>query len=102
MQKPFTIATPRYYIRGPNGDHFDVFNKRTNAIIAAIALAVDFPGATFIVWKQVFNKDTQIFSINLNMSFSFTDITSIYEGFLSSFKKKNDKTKYWRKFDGNS
>lgn len=99
MQKAFTIATPRYYIRGQNGDHFDVFNKRANAIAAAMEFASNFSGVTFLVVKKVFNKEKTIFSIKLDVSSDFNDTQLIYKNMVKVFQSKLNKTKYWRKSD---
>lgn len=95
--KSLTIMTPRYLIENENGDHFDIFNQRKNAIKAAIQLGTEHPGNTFLVLKKVNNSKKVVFSINLDMQYSLTDIKDIYQSMLEVYGKKSNKVKYWRK-----
>lgn len=97
MVKPFTLKTPQYHIMGLKGEHFDVFNKRGNAIKEAIKLASEYPGATFLVIKRVHNKDKTIFSFKIDADVNFEDLVDMYDGVLEAFKIKKDKTQFWRK-----
>jgi len=100
MPKPYTIATPRYRIEGVKGEYYDVFNKRANAIKAAISMAVEYPGATFLVVKHVFHKTKVIFKIKIDSQFEFEDLQNVCNGMIDTYQKKLDKTKFWRKSDG--
>lgn len=100
MIKPFTIATPQYSIESIKGDHFDIFNKRSNAIKAAIKMATEYPGATFLVVKKSFHKKKVVFSFKLDMQLDFEDVQTVYRSLAEVYQKKLDKTKYWRKSDG--
>lgn len=97
MVKPFTIATPRYHIRNIDGDTFDVFKRKTNAIAAAIELAIEYPDNTFLVVKTVNNKQKSIFTIKLDMQAFVMDVPDVYENIIKSFQKRLNKTKLWRK-----
>lgn len=99
MVKPFTIATPRYRIEGVKGEYFDVFNKRANAIKAAIKMASDYPGTTFLVVKIVFQKRKVIFRYQVDTQFDFDDLKDVYRGIIEVYQKKLDKTRFWRKSD---
>lgn len=96
MSRPYTTACPRYKVEGLNGEHFDVFNKRENAIKCATKLAVEYPGNTFIVIKNVFRKDKIIFSFKIDCISELRDIQHIYRGLVETYQKKLDKTKLWR------
>lgn len=98
-KKPFTIATPRYRIEGVKGEYFDVFNKRTNAIKAAIKMASDYPGTTFLVVKCVFHKRKVVFNYKVETQFDFDDMQDVYRGIIEVYQKKLDKTRFWRKSD---
>ncbi len=89
--------TPRYQIQSVKGDYFDVFNQRKNAIRGAIKLAVEYPGATFLVIKKVNQKDKTIFRFKIEADFDFDDLQEMYCGVIEAYQKKLDKTKYWRK-----
>lgn len=102
MPKVFTAATPRYRIEGVKGEFFDVFNKRKNAIKAAIQMATDYPGATFLVVRYANLKKKVIFRFMIEADFSFDDIQDVYRGVIEAYQKKLDKTKYWRKPDVSS
>lgn len=91
-----TIAIPRYRIEGQNGEFFNVFKKRVNAINYAINIAVEHYGNTFFVKKQVNNKSTIIFKIKIDAEFSINDLKTIYASMISSFQKKQNQIKYWR------
>lgn len=94
-----TAATPRFRIEGVNGEYFDVFNKRANAIKAAIKMATEYPGTTFVVVKKVNLKDKVIFRFKVEIDFDFDDIQDMYRGIIEAYQGKLDKTKYWRKPD---
>jgi hypothetical protein len=98
--KPFTAKTPRYRIEGVKGEFFDVFNQRKNAIRAAVRMAVEYPGATFLVVKKVNLKSKIIFRFMIEADFEFEDVQEMYRGVIEAYQKKLDKTKYWRKSDG--
>ena|ERR1700674_3517842 len=98
-KKPTTAATPRYRIESVKGDFFDVFNKRINAIKAAIKLAAEYPGTTFVVVKKVNFKDKTIFSFKVEVNCEFDDIQDMYQGILEAYQEKLNKTRYWRKSD---
>jgi len=97
--KAFTLATPRYAVESANGTHCDVFNKRANAIKAAIELAAEYPGTTFQVVKKAMHKRKIIFSFMVSVQMDFDDLQSVYGGIAATFQKKLDKTRYWRKLD---
>jgi hypothetical protein len=99
MKKAFTIATPRYSIESVKGAHFDIFNQRLNAIKAAIKLAVEYPGNTFIVVKKVNHTSKTIFSFKVEVQMELDDLQEIYQGIIDTYQIKKDKTKYWRKSD---
>lgn len=98
--QPFTAKTPRYKIESVKGDYFDVFSKRANAIKAAIKMAVEYPGAEFLVVKYVNLKKKIVFRLKIEAEFSFDDIQDVYRSLIEVYQKKLDKTKYWRKSDG--
>ena len=99
MHAPFTTKTPRYRIESVKGDYFDVFSQRKNAIKQAIKLAVEYPGATFLVIKHVNKKDKIIFRFKIEAEFDFDDLQEMYRGVIEAYQGKLDKTKYWRKAD---
>lgn len=98
--KAFTIATPRYAIESVRGDHLDIFSKRVNAIKAAIKMAAEYPGTTFLVVKKVNHKRKIIFRFMVDIQMDFNDLPDVYRAIAETFQKKSDKTKYWRKSDG--
>jgi hypothetical protein len=98
MPKAMTAGTPRYRVEGVKGEYFDVFNKRKSAIKAAIKLATEYPGTTFLVVKKTL-KDKVIFRFKIEVDFQFDDIQDFYRGVIEAYQKKLDKTKYWRKPD---
>src|SRR5277367_1350035 len=99
MTKAITSVTPRYRVEGVKGEYFDVFNKRKNAIKAAIKLATEYPGAIFLVVKKVNFKDKTIFSFKVAVDFEFEDIQDFYCGVIEAYQEKFDKTKHWIKSD---
>lgn len=99
MGKPHSIAVPYYQIRGVKGDVFDVFNKKANAIKAAIEMATDYPGTIFQVVKKVFHKEVLVFSFKIESQLDFEDIQDMYRGMIEVYQKKLDKTRFWRKPD---
>lgn len=98
-KKPFTPATPRYRVEGVKGEYYDVFSKRANAIKAAVQMAADYPGATFVVVKKVNLKDKVIFRFKIETEFKFDDLQDMLRAVVEVYQKKLDKTKYWRKPD---
>jgi len=99
MGKSYSIAVPRYQIRGVKGDVFDVFNKKTNAIQAAIEMATDYPGTTFQVVKKVFHKEVLVFSFKVEIQVDFDNLQDMYRSVIEVYQKKLDKTRFWRKPD---
>ncbi len=97
--KALTARIPRYRVEGVKGEYFDNFNRRKNAIKAAIKLAVEYPGATFVVVKKVNLKDKIIFRFKLEIEYQFNDIQDVLHGVVEVYQEKLDKTKYWRKSD---
>jgi hypothetical protein len=97
MRALSTAATPRYRIEGVKGEYFDVFGKRAKAIKAAIKLASEYPGTTFLVVKKANRKDKVIFRFKIETQFEFDDVQDIYRAFIEVYQKKLNKTKYWRK-----
>lgn len=98
MPKTMTAGTPRYRVEGVKGEYFDVFNKRKNAIKAAIKLATEYPGTTFLVIKKTL-KDKIVFRFKIEVDFQFNDIQDFYRSVIEAYQEKLDKTKYWRKPD---
>lgn len=98
-KKPSTGATPRYRIEGVKGEYFDVFNKKANAIKAAIAMAVEYPGTTFLVNRKSLVSEKIIFSFKIEADYRFDDVQDVYNGIIEAYQSKLDKTKYWRKPD---
>lgn len=94
--KPMTAATPRYRVQGVKGEYFDVYAKRKNAIRAAIKMATEYPGTTFLVVKKTL-KEKIIFRFKIEADFHFDDIQDVCRGVIEAYQKKLDKTKYWRK-----
>ena len=94
-----TSATPRYRIQGVKGEYYDVFNKRANAIKAAIQMATEYPGTTFLVVRKTLLKEKIVFSFKIESDFQFDDIKDVYQGIIDVYQKKLNKTKYWRKPD---
>ena len=97
--KNMTGASPRYRVEGVKGEYFDVFNKRANAIKAAIQMATEYPGTTFLVVKKTLLKEKIVFRFKIESDFQFDDIQDVYQGIVDVYQKKLDKTKYWRKPD---
>jgi hypothetical protein len=97
--KSFTPATPRYRVEGVKGEYFDVFSKRANAIKAAIKMATEYRGTTFVVVKKVNLKDKVIFRFKIEADYQFDDLQDVYRSIIEVYQKKLDKTKYWRKPD---
>lgn len=96
---PMTGATPRYRLEGVKGEFFDVFAKKANAIKAAIEMATEHPGTTFLVVRTTLLKKKVVFKMRLEMDFQFDDLQDVYASVVSVYQKKLDKTKYWRKPD---
>lgn len=97
--KAITLATPRYAVESANGTHCDVFNKRANAIRAAIKLAAEFPGMTFQVVKKVMHKRKVIFSFMLEVQADFDDLQDVYGGIMGAYQQKLNRMRFWRKLD---
>lgn len=97
MTKAYSIAVPRYHISGSNGEVFDVFNKKRNAIRAAINMATEYPGTTFRVIKKVFHKETIVFSFKIELNMNFSDLQEVYAELVKVYQTKLEKTKFWRK-----
>lgn len=100
--KAFTTAVPRYAVESAKGDYLDIFSQRDHAIKAAIKLATEYPGATFVVVKKVHRKRKIIFSFTLDLKMNFDDVQDVYRGIISVYQKKLNKTRFWRKSDGSS
>ncbi len=94
-----TGATPRYRVEGVKGEFFDVFAKRANAIKSAIAMAVEYPGTTFVVVRTTMVNRKIIFKFKIDIESQFKDIQDVYRGLLEVYQEKLNKTKYWRKSD---
>lgn len=62
--KPFTIAVPRYAVESASGTHLEIFSQRGNAIKAAIKLANEFRGNTFLVIKKLSIRESKSFVSN--------------------------------------
>lgn len=97
MSKPYTIAIPRFFIKGEGGEHYDSFNKKVNAIEKAIELSIEYPGNTFQVVKKVFQKETIVFSYQIKINSNISDLQDIYKIIINIYSKKFNKIKYWRK-----
>lgn len=93
-------STPRYRIEGVKGEYYDVFSKRANAIKAAISMAVEYPGTTFLVVRTSLVSQKIIFRYKVEIEFSFNDLQDVYRGIAEVYQEKLNKTKYWRKSDG--
>ena len=98
-KKPTTGSASRYRIEGVKGEYYDVFNKRANAIKAAIAMAIEYPGTTFLVVKKSLLKQKVVFSYKIESNFRFEDLRAVYSGVIEAYQNKLNKTKYWRKPD---
>lgn len=98
--KPYTIAVPRYAVESEAGTHLEIFSQKNNAIKAAIKLANEYRGNTFLVIKKTFHKRKQVFRICLDMEMNFEDVSVAYQALVDAFQDKLSKTKYWRKSDG--
>jgi hypothetical protein len=94
-----TGSSSRYRIQGVKGEYFDVFNKRANAVKAAIKMAAEYPGTTFVVVKKSLLKEKIIFSFKIEAEFQFDDIQDVYDGIVETYQIKLNKIKYWRKSD---
>jgi len=94
-----TGESPRYRIEGVKGEYFDVFSKKANAIKAAIALAVEHTGTTFLVVRTTLVKKKVVFSFKLEAEYQFDDIQDVYQGIVDVYQEKLNKIKYWRKPD---
>lgn len=94
-----TGATPRYRLEGVKGEFFDVFAKKANAIKAAVQMAAEYPGTTFLVVRTTFLKKKVVFRFKLEIEYQFEDIQDVYRGIIDVYQDKLDKTKYWRKPD---
>ncbi len=92
-------STPRYRIESVKGEYFDVFAKRANAIKAAIAMAIEYPGNTFVVARVTLVSRKIIFRYKVETEFDFRDLQDVYRGIIEVYQQKLDKTKYWRKTD---
>ncbi len=100
MKKPaMKGSTPRYRIESVKGQYFDVFAKRANAIKAAVAMAAEYPGNTFVVVRSTLVSRKVIFSYKVDAEFSFNDVQDVYRAIVEVYQEKLDKTKYWRKPD---
>jgi len=97
--KNMTGESPRYRIEGVKGEYFDVFSKKANAIKAAIALAVEHTGTTFLVVRTTLVKKKVVFSFKLEAEYQFDDIQDVYQGIVDVYQEKLNKIKYWRKPD---
>lgn len=102
MSKSFKASVPRYLIESVNGDYFDIYNKKINAIQAAIDLAIQYPGVTFVVVKKILHKRTIIFRYALTMQAEFADLKNVYNSIIKTYQNKLDKMKYWREADEHS
>jgi len=96
---PLTGATPRYRIETVKGQYFDVFAKKANAIKAAIGMAVEYPGTTFLVVKTTLIKKKVVFRFKIETEYQFDDLQDVYRAIIETYQQKLDKTKYWRKPD---
>ena len=94
-----TGATPRYRVEGVKGEFFDVFAKKANAIKAAVQMATEHPGVTFLVVRTTLVKKKVVFKFKLDIEYQFADLQDVYRGIIDVYQKKLDKTKYWRKPD---
>jgi hypothetical protein len=97
--KAFTLATPRYAVESASGTHCDVFNKRANAIRAAIQLATEYPGMTFQVVKKAMHKRTVVFSFMMEVQADFDDMKDVYGALMGAAQKKLNHIRFWRKLD---
>jgi hypothetical protein len=97
MPPALTAKTPRYRIESVKGELFDTFKQRKNAIRGAVRMAIEYPGATFLVIKMVNLKSKVIFRVKIEVDFEFEDVQDMYSGLIQVYQKKLDKTKYWRK-----
>jgi len=94
-----TGSSSRYRIQGVKGEYFDVFNERACAIKAAIEMASEYPGTTFLVVKKSFIKEKVVFSFKIEAEFQLDDIQDVYDGIVETYQIKLNKIKYWRKSD---
>jgi hypothetical protein len=92
-------STPRYRIEGVKGQYYDVFSKRANAIKAAIEMAVEYPGTTFLVVRTTLVSRKVIFKYKVEIEFNFNDLQDVYRGIVEVYQERLNKTKYWRKPD---
>lgn len=96
---PMSGGTPRYRVEGVKGEYYDVYNKKANAIKAAVGLATEYPGTTFLVVRTTLLKKKIVFRFKLEIEYQFDDVQDVYRGIIDTFQCKLDKTKYWRKPD---
>ena len=92
-------STPRYRIEGVKGQYYDVFSKRANAIKAAVEMAVEYPGTTFLVVRTTLVSRKVIFKYRVEIEFDFNDLQDVYRGIVEVYQERLNKTKYWRKPD---
>lgn len=97
-----TGATPRYRVEGVKGEFYDVFAKKANAIKAAVQMATEYPGTTFLVVRTTLVKKKIVFKFKLDIEYQFTDLQDVYRGIIDVYQEKLDKTKYWRKPDAST
>jgi hypothetical protein len=100
MTKQFTFGTPRYRIEGVKGERFDVFRKRSNAIKAAVKMASEYHGVTFLVVKVTGFKEKVIFKFKIENDFHFNDLQDVYRSIIEVYQKKLNKTRFWTKSNG--
>lgn len=96
MSKSFTLADPRYSVKGPNGEYFSVHKTKYEAIYETIVMSFEYPGTTFVTVKSVNWEDQILFSFQINLKFEFSETRDIYAAFAEYFQKKIFKTKFWR------
>jgi hypothetical protein len=97
MGTPFTVGTPRYYIKNIDGDLFDIFKQKNNAISSAIKMAIEYPANEFIVLKSVNNKEKEIFKISINIKTDLINLPEVYENMIDMLKIKVSNLSFWRK-----
>jgi hypothetical protein len=97
MKTHISIVTPRYSIENARGDFFDVFSKKKNAIKSAIGFAATYPGENFLVVRKSNHKSKIVFSIKIESQIQFSDLQDFYDGMISIYQKKKEKTRFWRK-----
>lgn len=92
-------STSRYRIESVKGHYFDVFASRANAIKAAVEMATEYPGTTFVVVRTSLLSRKIIFRYKVEVEFSFDDVQDVYRAIMDVYQEKLNKTKYWRKPD---